>query len=110
MDKSALELVSEITEFNELHEFMQDADLDRALELMVKLSARIAEGEHIPPASAIRLVVELQNISAQMGVKGIYYQTLGKSKTGASDKKNIYKSVNDKLDKLVDAIKFMART
>ena len=36
-DKNTLELISDITEFNDLHEFMQDEHLDKALAIVVKL-------------------------------------------------------------------------
>ncbi len=36
-DKNTLELISSITEFNDLHEYMGDDQLDRALAIVVKL-------------------------------------------------------------------------
>jgi len=36
-DKNTLELINSITEFNDLHEYMNDAQLDRALAVIVKL-------------------------------------------------------------------------
>ncbi len=36
-DKNTLELISSITEFNDLHEYMGDDQLDRALAIIVKL-------------------------------------------------------------------------
>ena len=36
-DKNTLELISNITEFNDLHEFMKDEHLDKALAIVVKL-------------------------------------------------------------------------
>ena len=36
-DRNTLQLISDITEFNDLHEYMQDEHLDKALSIVVKL-------------------------------------------------------------------------
>jgi hypothetical protein len=35
--KNTLEIIADITEFNDLHKFMQDEHLDKALAIVVKL-------------------------------------------------------------------------
>ena len=58
-DKNTLELISDITEFNDLHEFMKDEHLDRALAIVVKLLMN----PDVPSAKAPHLIMELQAMS-----------------------------------------------
>jgi hypothetical protein len=106
-DKSPLELISTITEFNDLHEFMKDEQLDRALEILVKLIMK----PEVPSAKAPMLIIELQAVSAKLAILASYYSTIAKDKAGTvnNNKKNIYYSVKEALDRLVDALKYSAR-
>ena len=54
-DKNTLELISDITEFNDLHEFMKDEHLDKALAIVVKLLMN----PDVPSAKAPYLIIEL---------------------------------------------------
>ena len=87
-DRSVLELVSDVTEFNDLHELMQDEQLDRALGIIVKLIMN----PDIPSAKAPMLIIELQAISAKLSVLAAYYTTIARDKSGTLNyqKKNIY--------------------
>jgi hypothetical protein len=100
-DKSPLELVSEVSEFNDMKEFMSDPDLDSALEAIIKIIAK----PDIPPAAASILIIKLQAISAKLSILARYYTTLEKGET-ASKKKNVYYTVSDSIDKLVAALKY----
>jgi hypothetical protein len=106
-DKSSLELISDITEFNDLHDFMKDEQLDRAMAVIINIIAK----PDIPAAKAHLLIVELQGISAKFGVLAAYYTTIAKDKAGTinNNKKNIYYSVKESIDKLVDALKYVVR-
>lgn len=105
--KSTLELISEVTEFNDLHEYMKDEQLDKALGVIVKL----VMNPDVPSAKAPILIVELQAISTKMAILASYYATIGKDKAGTlnNNKKNIYYSAKDAIDRLVDALKYSAR-
>lgn len=105
--ESPLTLVSEITEFNDLSEFMQDEQLDRALDIVVKLMVR----KDVPTAKAIPLIIELQALSTKFAVMGKVYETIkaGPAKSEAAHKKNLYKNMNAALDKLVDALKYIPK-
>lgn len=98
---TTLELVSQVQEFLDLHEFMNDDDLDTALGFVIKLIAK----PDVPAALAPELIVKLQAISAKMGMMASYYTNVGKD----SKKKNVYYSMRDNLDKLVDALKYAAK-
>lgn len=106
-DRSVLELVSDVTEFNDLHELMQDEQLDRALGIIVKLIMN----PDIPSAKAPMLIIELQAISAKLSVLAAYYTTIARDKSGTLNyqKKNIYYSTKEAIDRLVDALKYAAR-
>jgi hypothetical protein len=106
-EKNTLELVSLITEFNDLHEFMQDEHLDRAMAVVVKLLMN----PDVPAAKAPHLIIELQAMSTKFAMLASVYATIAKDKAGTTNnnKKNIYYSVKESLDKLVDALKYVVR-
>jgi hypothetical protein len=99
-----LEQISQITEFNDLSEFMDDKDLDTALELIIRLITK----PDVPSTKAPALIVQLQAISAKFAMLSRYYTTFEKG-GDASKKKNTYYTINDAIDKLVDALKYTAR-
>lgn len=105
--KNPLEVVSEITEFNDLNKFMNDAQLDKCMELVVKLLMK----PDVPAAMAPRLIVELQALSTKFSMMAVYYATIGRDRAGTENnhKKNIYYSTKEAIDKLVDALKYAAR-
>ena len=106
-DKNPLEFISDITEFNDLHDYMKDEQLDRAMLVIIKLLAN----PDIPAAKAPTLIIELQAISAKFGMLSSYYSTIAKDKAGTinNNKKNVYYSVKESVDKLVDALKYVVR-
>ena len=106
-DKNTLELISDITEFNDLHDFMKDEHLDKALAIVVKLLMN----PDVPSAKAPHLIMELQAMSTKFAVMASYYSTIAKDKAGTSNnnKKNVYYSVKESIDKLVDALKYVVR-
>lgn len=99
--ETTLELISKIQVFSDLHVFMEDDDLDTALGYVVKLIAK----PDVPMSKAPELIVELQAISAKMGMMASYYTNIVKE----PKKKNVYYSMRDNIDKLVDALKYAAR-
>ncbi len=106
-DKNTLELINSITEFNDLHEYMNDAQLDRALAVIVKLLLN----PDVPAAKAPHLIIELQAMSTKFAMMASYYSTIAKDKAGTANnnKKNIYYSAKESIDKLVDALKYVVR-
>lgn len=106
-NKNTLELINEITEFNDLHNFMNDEHLDRALAIVVKLLMN----PDVPAAKAPQLIIELQAMSTKFSVLASIYSTIMKDKAGTdnNNKKNVYYSVKEALDKLVDALKYVVR-
>jgi hypothetical protein len=107
MAEDTLSIISKIDSFVELHEFMEDEDLDEALSAIVKLTTR----PDIPQAKAIPLIVKLEAIAAKMKIQAAIYTTIKKGSSGTPNahKKNIYYSTSEALSKLVDALKYSAR-
>lgn len=97
-------LVSEVTELNDLSDYMKDEDLDRALELIIKLIVK----PDVPATKAPDLIVTLQALSTKFAILARYYTSFEKG-VDASKKKNVYYTVNAAIDKLVDAIKYSAK-
>lgn len=108
MPENNLELVSKITEFNDLHTFMDDAEVDKALELVVKLLMR----PEVPSTKAPALIVELQALSTKFAILAAYYATIasGPSRSDAAHKKNLYFSIKEAINKLVDSLKYAAKS
>jgi hypothetical protein len=108
MPENQLELISEITEFNDLHTFMEDEQLDKALELVVKLIVK----PEVPSAKAPALIVELQALSTKFAILAAYYATIasGPSRSDAAHKKNLYFSTKEAINKMVDALKYAAKS
>jgi len=107
LSENALELVSTVTQFNDIHEFMNDKDLDRALHLVVKLTM---EQGRVPHAKAAALIVELQALATKFAILATYYATIGKAGTEENHKKNVFFTMKDSITKLVDSLKYAARS
>lgn len=107
-DENVLEVINKITEFNDLKEFMNDSDLDEALEWTIKL---IMKPSTAKPGEAQKLIVKLQAMSTKFALLAAYYTTIGRDKAGTvnNHKKNIYYTLREALDKLVDSLKYMAK-
>jgi hypothetical protein len=102
-DRSIIELVSEVSEFNELSKFMNDPDLDLVLGYVVKLIAK----PDIEPGKVNRLIVQLQAISAKFGMLKRYAMSLGDMQDkDEKKKKDIYFTAQEVVDDLVNALKY----
>ena len=83
---------------------MKDKDLDDALELVIKLIMK----PDVPSTKAPDLIVRLQALSTKFAVLARYYTTFEKG-VDASKKKNVYYTVSDAINKLVDSLKYSAK-
>ena len=104
MADSILETISNVSEFNEMKEFMNDPELDEALDLIIKLVMK----PDVPAGKSPELIVKLQALSAKFAMLSRYYTTFEKG-GDASKKKNVYYTAADTIDKLVDSVKYLAR-
>lgn len=107
MADNTLELINQISEFNDLHTFMKDEQLDRALAIVVKLIL----DPNVPPGKAPAVIINLQALSFKFKASAVLYQTFNRGSAGSleSNKKNVYYSVAEALDRVVDALKYSAR-
>lgn len=102
-----IELINQVSEFNEIHEFMNDPDIDNAMAAIVKIIAK----PDIPAQKAVELIPQLQSMAAKFAMLAAWYTTAAKGPAGSVNhtKKNIYYSTKDALDKLVDSLKYIVR-
>lgn len=104
--KSEIELINEVVEFNEIHKFMDDEQIDRALTIVVK--AINGPGD-LPPQAIPNLIVELQALSAKCAILATYYNGIGKGGPEEIKKKNMYYTFKEVLNDLVNALKYQAK-
>jgi hypothetical protein len=102
--KSTIELISEITEFNDMKDFMNDKDLDEALDLIIKLITK----PDVPATKAPELIVRMQALAAKFAMLSRYYTTFEKGGEN-SKKKNVYYTAEEAITRLVEALKYQAR-
>lgn len=102
-----IDLINQVSEFADIHEFVADEGLDDALAAIVKIIAK----PDIPPTQALTLIAKLQALSAKFGILATWYSTAAKGPTGSQNniKKNLYFTLKDSLDKLVDALKYIVK-
>lgn len=106
MEKSITELVSEITEFNEISLYLQDEDVDAAMEKIINLIAR----PNVPLDKVGPLVVWLQALSVKFNLQGKYHMLYSTGeKEEKTRKKNTYLALSDDLEKLANALKYLVK-
>ena len=103
-EKSTIDLISEVTEFNDMKEYMNDPDLDYALDLIIKLITK----PDVPSSKAPDLIVKMQALSAKFAMLSRFYTTFEKGGENAK-KKNVYYTAEEAINRLVDALKYSAR-
>lgn len=104
-NEDIIDILNSIHEFKQLHDLVQDDELDTALAAVVQLISKpdVSAGE-VP-----RAIVKLQALSAKFAFAATYYKTFGKSGANERYKKDVYYTARDAIDKLVDALKYVVR-
>lgn len=100
------EVIGTVYEYRAVHEFLNDPQMTRSMELLARFYGSAGE---IPYAKAAMLIVELQALSSDFATKAIYYQTIGKGEPDSTHRKNIYYTMRDAMGKLSDSIKYMLK-
>jgi len=103
-EKATIDLVSELTEFNDIKEYMNDKDLDYALDLIIKLIVK----PDVPSSKAPDLIIKMQALAAKFAIMSRYYTTFEKGGENAK-KKNVYYTAEEAINRLVDALKYSAK-
>lgn len=106
-EKTILELISQVDEFLEMHEFFDDTDFDLALSKIV----RIIADPSINPASALTGLIQLQGLSSKFYMQASYMKNVSKPKPGTKEyqKKNMFYAMAQTLDQLVAALKYAVK-
>lgn len=103
-EKATIDLINEVTEFNDMKEYMKDPDLDYALDLIIKLIAK----PDVPSAKAPELIVKIQALSSKFAMLSRFYTTFEKGGEN-SKKKNVYYTAEEALNNLAAALKYSMR-
>lgn len=106
-DKSILQMISDISEFVEIHLYFKDEDVDKALDKLIKLIAN----PHVPHDKAKPLVVQLQALSSKFALQGKVYMLydLDITKEEKTRKKNMLLTLSAELEKLSNAVKYLVK-
>jgi len=102
-----LEYVSQVTELNEISKYLQDDTLDEAMDFIIKT---VMNQKDIPPTQIPKLIWKVSGISGVLKMKAKYYMLFGKEDPEASRKKNVFLTCAEALDKIVDSMKYMAKS
>lgn len=111
MDKATItgedlfDLLEEIQEINSVSKFMSDTNVDQVLAQCVKIVAK----PDIPPHVASVLIVKLSAMCAIFRVKAKNYMLIEKDAQNASQKKNLYLTLADSLQELINSLKYVTR-
>jgi hypothetical protein len=98
------EYLNEVYELNQISIEMGDDDLSDALDTIVKIISK----PDIPPQAAVKAVVKLQAYAAAFRMKAKYYMLIQKE-GDAAKRKNIYLSMVEALERLVDSLKYLCK-
>jgi hypothetical protein len=105
-ERNPLVHLDKVQDLIEMTDFVDDDDLREALDLAIKL---IVKPHLIPSAEIPVLIVKFSAYSVQFRAEFVTYMTFKKETEDAAAKKNIYRHLYEGIDKLVDALKIMAR-
>lgn len=90
---------------NELSQFIEDEDVDKVIQLVLK----IIDGD-IPDANKIAVVcARLEAYNVKFRTQFSAYMSYKKGTTEANMKKNHYKELYTGIDRLVDSLKYLMR-
>lgn len=106
VDLSILETVEIVTdELRELTEYIGDEDFTYVVKMVLKLISK----PDVPAEYIEQLIVKTQALAMKMGLMALTYRTLRKSGVPERTKKDAYYTCREGLERLVDALKFVAK-
>lgn len=91
----------------DLHEFMQDEHLAKAMDLALKLIS----DPHIDHSKAAALVVRFEALSMKFGMLASTYMTIkaGRAGTEENKRKNVYFTARELCHNMAQSLKYSAR-
>lgn len=105
MTNNPITQMSDIMEFVQVNEFLEDEAVERSL---LKLASVLAKPE-INPVHVARHVVECDALATTFAIKAKYYMTIGKDTPDSSIKKNFYMTLREEMHALANSLKIMVR-
>lgn len=90
---------------NNIKEYMDDEDLGKTLDLVVKIIAK----PNVPPQNVAVLATQLEAYAIKFRLMFVGYMSYMKGTTEANMKKNHYKELYTGIDRLVDSLKYLVR-
>lgn len=99
-------LLKGVVEVDKISQKLDSEDVTQTLAMVIKLVAR----PDVPASVAIPMITKLQALSFQFKLQAKYYMLVGKGDEDASLKKNLYMSLAEETEKLVQALKYTTRT
>lgn len=89
----------------EVKDYMQDEDLNRMLDLVVKIIAN----PNVPQQKVAVLCVQLEAMALKFRTQFSAYMSYKKGTTEANMRKNHYKEIYTGIDRLVDSLKYLVK-
>lgn len=86
--------------------FIEDEDFDE----IMKTAVRLISGDIPDPAKIGPLIVKLQAVSLKFRIRYTAFMGWEKGTTDANMRKNLYRHTYEGLDRLVDSLKYLARS
>lgn len=106
-EETPLDYVSGIQDFIDLDEKIGDEDLQTAL----NLALRCISQPNITPATARKVMIQMQGYSFKFKMQGLVYMQIHQGKAGTTEnlKKNAYFYASEQCDKLAQTLKYLAK-
>lgn len=107
MSDNPLTTISNQYDLMQMAEFMNDPELNQALEFIIKIIANpMMDGNKAP-----KYIVLCQAWAAKFSLQAAVYTTLKRDKAGTDNnyKKNIYYAAADNMDKIAAALKYLVK-
>lgn len=105
--EGAIEYLSGIQDLVDLNDFMDDPHFTEAIELALKCIVKPT----IPPAVALKAMLQMQGYAFTFRMKGQKYMTISKGPAGSADnhKKNVYFSASEQCHELAQTLKYLVK-
>lgn len=97
-----LKTISDIQEFNDISELLQDEQVDQALQFVVEL---LADPTSVAQRGPLGVVI-LEGLAAKFAIQARYYTTVDKSQP---QRKNVYYTMAEQMHSLAAAMKYVVK-
>lgn len=105
MSHEQIEKLSDIMEFREMNDFMDDREVERGLLKLVSILAK----PDINPVHVAKHIVDCDALATAYAIKAKYYMSIGKDEPDARDKKNFCLTMREEFHTLSASLKYLVR-